>query len=173
LKEIDPAFEILHGKVLNWDVVINDMDDDNSFSWIAWGPRALKHSNVNRKGDLIFWEDAIPGLGVLKGQITRADNGQELKRVQVRVQSKVYEPTQIVLSTNQRGEFWAALPEGNYIVEAMDRVSEIRVADGDTVAVDLRMSPPKGKKVLAKGSSQVAGIGTRNYTRQVGNFTHI
>ena len=47
------------GITLSLDLVVGDMDADQSFSWMAWGKGVAKQSVVGRRGDVVLLSESM------------------------------------------------------------------------------------------------------------------
>jgi len=69
------------------DVVVNDMDEDGSFSWIAWGQGTQKYDSRDRVGTALLIRDAARSLGRVSGLVRWVDTSKPAARVPVRFTS--------------------------------------------------------------------------------------
>ena len=62
--------------VLGLDVVTGDKDEDESFSWMAWGRGGSKSGNADRRGDVMLVGD-YDAVGTIAGKVT-VKGGEEV-----------------------------------------------------------------------------------------------
>jgi tetratricopeptide (TPR) repeat protein len=134
------------GMSLGVDVVLCDRDGDGSFSWVAWGPGAEKHTYSTRHGDVVLVADRTR-TGTVSGQATWA-SGQPAAYVRVRVQSQRSDKLWVQAETDREGEFTVVVPLGSYSVQCLTGPGEkkatevdVRLGESTEVAFSLKALP--------------------------------
>ncbi|MEO2014925.1 MAG: sugar-binding protein [Fuerstiella sp.] len=54
VERISPQVVLKPGRVIGLDISVCDMDEDTSFSWLAWGRNATKNLTSRRIGDILL-----------------------------------------------------------------------------------------------------------------------
>ena len=154
------------GMSLSVDLAICDLDQDGSFSWLAWGQGIVKTMFPDRRGDAILVAKNAK-LGRVQGRIEREGGRGGIGQKRVRLLAEWLAPQQIDLETDDAGHFSAELPTGTYQFEVergrnSKTRAQLEIAAGDTTEFILAIPPPKGKTVEARpGRKTRAGTGTR------------
>jgi len=104
----------LHSGIsLGFDVVVEDKDEDGSFSWMAWGPGTGK---MTRVGIAILDKEAA--FGTLKGRIKWEDMEEGTRLGRVHIQSVTSEELWVEVKTDSQGVYEVEVPAGDYRIEA-------------------------------------------------------
>ena len=170
------------------DIAIPDLDEDGSFSWIAWGPRTEKFIDLRHTGDLILAggdpgstaaHPAIGATGRVKGT-ARWPSGAPAT-ISICFESSDGAGRYFSLWPDSAGALSARLPEGEYTLGsalwhwyssgALARAGSasqrrplrsgprtIRVTSQTPVHLELTLDPPTGRTVAA-GPGQTAVAG--------------
>jgi len=104
------------GMVVGFDVGITDLDDESSFSWLAWGTPPLKHERADNVGDLLLLGEP-DAVGTVHGWVTDRDSGAPLTEVVVQAEN----PTRglrVEVITDSEGVYFMHLPQASYTVSA-------------------------------------------------------
>lgn len=99
------------GWVFAFDVMIGDMDFDDSYSWMAWGRGIRKEIFENRRGDGVLVSKVMPA-GRVVGQILRADSGAPRGESNLFISSQWM--SQLPIQTQVTGAYDLMLPAGDY-----------------------------------------------------------
>ena len=156
---------VLHpGTVLGLDVVVTDMDVDDSYSWVTWGGGIRKERFTERRGDVILSGTEI---GRITGHILREDTRTGLRQGHVQIRSATTGSSPIRVGADEKGGFSVDLPAGRYHVQAAGKLGKmgpvtVQVNQEKAREVELLAPPVQGQRVKAgSGRTTVAGTGLR------------
>ncbi len=125
---IDVADAMRPGQSLGFDLSIADMDEDGSFSWLAWGQGTQKRSQPNRVGD-VFLVDAATPFGQLVGRINWQVPSTLSLPGQVRIHSLQNPALWTQAIVDSTGVYRATVPLGPYTIHTPDIIIENRPLD--------------------------------------------
>ena len=130
------------GRSLGFDVAVLDKDDDESFSWLAWGRGTQKAWHKDRCGNLLLVEPETQ-FGTVAGNVNWP-NSHRSHFPRVAFQSLAHPGFRPRVAPNQDGEYSARLPIGEYIVTPVDHSeAKVRVqveADESVTADELKLA---------------------------------
>ena len=153
---------------LGFDFSLGDYDSDDSFSWVAWGQGAMKLESVDRRGDLLLISGAT-GTGRIHGRATWAQ-GQGLVGTGVYLQSLQTEELWTQAETDDRGNYSATLPAGQYRIRVQQHEAAIDLAKGAEIAYSVELPAPQGRS-LQLGKGKVFSIGVGNWNQNWQTFS--
>jgi two-component system, sensor histidine kinase ChiS len=143
---------------LGFDVAICDKDEDESFSWIAWGKGIVKMRYPASRGDLLLMGDD-GRLGELQGEVVWQGSQRGISGKQVRLQSLASPTMWADMIADRAGKFGAFLPVGRYQAE---------VEGGQGMKIGTRVNVKSGQRSLltmevplARGLVEKAGPGKK------------
>lgn len=147
-----------------FDIVVEDKDADDSFSWMAWGKGTRKFSNPERLGDAILLT-GDSAMGTVSGALRWADGGV-LANEKVSMQARDRPEVQISLSTDDSGRFSQELPSGSYQIRPQigrnAAWQQIEVLSATETHTDLLAAPSPGEiRPAGAGKTVLAGAGVR------------
>ena len=134
----------LHGAIgpgvtLGFDVDITDRDDDDSFTWMAWGSGTQKVHYLGRLGHLhLVAEDDPMELVRVTGSVRlkTPKEGEESVVPPVSIQSTTMPSLWTLVGCDESGEYSTELPVGTYRVSPVDS-SGLRVDETTTIECKL------------------------------------
>ena len=132
---VDVGGELTPGRSLGFDLSVLDKDGDGSFSWVAWGRGAQKHTSPDRCGDVLL-VDPDARFGEISGRIDWQDPSQAPLPGRVRIQSSRAAQLWIQATVDSMGAYEARLPSGPYTIQAVDSI-DIRVDEKPHVDVQV------------------------------------
>jgi ligand-binding sensor domain-containing protein/serine phosphatase RsbU (regulator of sigma subunit) len=135
------------GMSLGVDVVLDDRDEDGSFSWMSWGPEEFKFTSM-RLGDVVLV--AAEGTGTLRGRLTREGSDVGVHNEKVQVQALRSPALWVVVAADRTGSFAADLPSGEYRVQLVwpnRGERQVFVQKGRSTAFDLIVQALQGERV--------------------------
>ena len=142
------------GMSLGFDLFVWDQDADDGMSYMVWGRGVVKNGYEERRGDVVLMGTG-EGIGRLRGQVKREDREEGAGRIKVRIRSLEAEGLWVYVETDQKGNYTAELPAGNYRLEvgrgSGKGVDAKIVANGETEA-QLRAPRSPGRKVATWNS---------------------
>ncbi|MEX0315567.1 MAG: serine hydrolase [Allomuricauda sp.] len=116
--------KIEEGTSLGIDVVVIDKDEDDSFTWLAWGRGTQKVANPDRLGSLIFAADDTE-IGLAKGKVDTSNLHTEPIPISVRISDLKNENMWVQTVVDSTGNFSLPLPIGDYQIEVPTKIVEI------------------------------------------------
>lgn len=119
------------GQVLGLDVAVADKDEDNSFTWAAWGPRPYKVGSPDRCGD-VFLLTSNSKLGRIAGRVrwTSPAGHGETRFPNIAIESLASNDLWTSVQCDSTGSYTADLPIGNYVLRPIDSPN-LRVIETD------------------------------------------
>ena len=157
----------LHPRMaVGFDVALWDKDADDSASWMAWGRGPKRHERSDDLGDLMLVGQEEE-LGAIQGQVRWSETREGVAHAQVQVQSLADERLATQAVADEKGEWSAQVPVGQYRVEVNwpgrgeQEKKVVEVKTGSTVQVELSALVPSGERVPAgpgKGYWQTLGV---------------
>lgn len=150
------------GRVLGFDVSICDKDDDDSFSWIAWGPAVGKAESPMRLGDLMLISDAT-NTGIAHGRFVTTSNVTKHNQ-RLKIQS-LTESSPITVWSDSDGQFELELPVGQYraFTVTSDRAQTFQIEADQQTSFELQAPALIGQLTdLSLGDPFRAGTHTRH-----------
>lgn len=144
------------------DIIVNDMDYDDSYSWVAWGRGIRKELFAERRGDAVL-VDVVKPTGRVVGQLVRGDNGGPVAKKKAFIQGGAL--PKLVMQADDAGRFGTTLPIGHYSISGEAQSVEMQTIDvqQDTLLqVDIVAPATLGTPlVVGDGQKRVAGAGLR------------
>ncbi len=125
------------GRSMGFDVAVLDKDDDDSFSWLAWGKGTQKAWHSDRCGNLLLL-DPDTQFGTITGSMTWKDPDHH-HYPRVCFQSLDRPGLQPRVAPGQNGEYSAKLPVGEYIVRPVgnsDAKLRVRIEPDEVLAAE-------------------------------------
>jgi len=151
------------GMSISVDLAVCDKDEDDTFSWIAWGEYNSKYLSPERRGDILLLESTTP-MGKIRGKLEGKSQTPLPRRI-VDIRSSTSEALRFDVKTDPQGIFTAILPVGVYRVETsrgQGETASYQVEAKTHARTDLSiiLPPPPGRSVEAgKGRRVRAGSG--------------
>ena len=105
------------GTLMGLDVVVEDKDEDGSFSGMAWGKEAAKGDSPERRGDLLLVE-AGEKTGRIAGQVHWLGTSKSIGLASVRIRPAASGEEWLRTGTDREGYYEVELPEGRYQISA-------------------------------------------------------
>ena len=116
---------------IGFDVVICDKDEDDSFSWVAWGKGTNKLNIPERRGDMaLIGSDSRTGTTV--GKVHWQGSGIGIGGAKVRFHHRQHQDLWVQSWTDANGAYAVNLPEGPYKIEL-----GLRQVAADTHAIEV------------------------------------
>jgi signal transduction histidine kinase/ligand-binding sensor domain-containing protein/CheY-like chemotaxis protein len=159
-------YQMRPGAIMGFDIVINEKDEDGSFSWMAWGQGIFKTNFATRRGDVVF-AGPREKVGRVDGQLTWVDDGSPVKRGRIQVEGLASAAFPLMANADQTGAFALDLPQGRYVLRAAGEENGIHgvgisAVGGQSKRLVLKAALPQGQRVVAgRGTSASAGAGLR------------
>jgi CubicO group peptidase (beta-lactamase class C family) len=125
--------ELTVGKSVGFDFHVFDKDNDNSFSWSAWGKGEQKFMNPNSLGDVIIMP-AEAKLATLSGKIQWENTSTVKLPGQVRLNGISNPKLWFDATLDSTGNYSLAVPAGKYAIALPDNY----VRNGDKLFITLR-----------------------------------
>ena len=157
-RRIGTGMRLREGRSIGVDVVLCDRDEDDSFSWVAWGPGTPKYAASTRVGDVVL---AAEAMGTVSGRTSWA-SGPPVTRALIRAQALDHEELWVHMLTDGEGEFAAVLPPGRYALQAMLGQGEtegVVVRPGESTQAALLVHVRRGVAVKA-GPGRTVPVGS-------------
>ena len=147
--------------LLGLDVVINDKDQDGSFSWMSWGRGTSKNGFAARRGDMLLLDRSVE-IGRLEGRLLWGDTNEAIRRGRAQIESASGSAfrTQVVVDTE--GRFVLDLPVGRYKVQVAGQEEQAVVAHitpGGAEDIELR-APSLQEQMVAAGPGKTTKVGS-------------
>lgn len=150
------------GASLGFDVVVEDKDEDRSYSWMAWSPGTNKHTGGDRLGDVILLAGP-EARGRIEGRLFWEDNGEAVAHDDIRLQSLERPATWTIAKTSPEGTFAVELPVGRYQIlrpqAAAGETLTVAIAAGEVTALSVPERPVAGTTRAAGAGRTVAATG--------------
>jgi ligand-binding sensor domain-containing protein/signal transduction histidine kinase/CheY-like chemotaxis protein len=138
-------------QVVGLDVVVEDKDEDGSFSWMAWGRGGGKTGSTDRRGDALL-AAAGQSTGRLQGQVRWEGTPEGVAHARVQVQFLEDHRQWLMAEVDGNGEWNAEVPAGRYRVELRrpgGGKKTVQIGSGRAVKVDLAAPLPRGERIKA------------------------
>ena len=165
----DGQVRLRPGMSLGVDLVLLDLDEDGSFSWVPWRNSGGKWTSSG-VGDVVLVDNRK--AGALRGRLLW-EEGTPLARADLIIRSLQSPALWVTAQTDRQGGYALDLPVGNYRIAPIFRPDDEReakvTAGGTTELADLVIPAPRGQKLEigpgrqtpARGRSTPAGDGQR------------
>ena len=165
----DGQVRLQPGMSLGVDLVLNDLDEDGSFSWVPWRDSGGKWTSSG-VGDVVLVDTRK--AGALRGRLLWEES-TPLARVDLTIRSLQPPALWVTARTDRQGGYALNLPAGNYRIAPAFRPGyerEAEVTAGETTELaDLVIPTPRGQRLEigpgrqtpARGRSAPAGDGQR------------
>ena len=116
--------ELKAGISLALDLVVIDMDEDKSFSWLAWGDFTQKNISPNRCGDLVLLDDqTVPIKAIGSVDMTQLRSGPTT--IPVRFTNIHQKDMWFQTRTDSVGHYQIELPIGQYQINIPQETQRI------------------------------------------------
>jgi len=160
LGENEDAFR--EGWVFGLDIMVTDMDFDDSYSWVSWGRGIRKEHLENRRGDAVLVQQAVPS-GRVVGRLFREDTGDPMGASQIFIDGPNL--SDLPIYVDDAGSFDLVLPIGDYAFKAnpfSDPVAMFAVREDTVLTSDIMVKAISGLPIpIRNGRKHVAGAGLR------------
>jgi signal transduction histidine kinase/ligand-binding sensor domain-containing protein/CheY-like chemotaxis protein/HPt (histidine-containing phosphotransfer) domain-containing protein len=146
------------------DIVIGDHDEDQSFSWVAWGKGTDKLAQPHRRGDVVLLD--APAAGRIHGQV-RWPSGGALGGAELRLQHRQHKELWLQTRSDFGGTYSADLPPGEYDLDlkigyANQPQQRVQIAADQSISANFAAPLPRGTTTTAKEKKYVrSGVGDR------------
>ena len=126
-------------KSIGIDLVVIDKDEDDSYSWVAWGKRSQKLSSLNNCGDLVIAEKDLQ-LTTIAGNIDFSKLSSGPTSFPVRFTHADNNEMQLQTRSDSTGAYSIEIPSGTYTVDIPQEMMRIdndfyKIAPGSEVSV--------------------------------------
>lgn len=113
---VKPGIKIYPGITMTFDLAVEDMDSDKSFSWVSWGKNTQKISSPNNCGDLILVQHGTK-IASVQGKLDIS--GLTANPGHLPVQFRDVHNSQFYLQTfsDSLGSYALSLPAGDYLLD--------------------------------------------------------
>ncbi len=141
------------GRSLGMDVVVIDKDEDDTFSWVAWGKHVHKMNNPDRCGDLVLL-DADTKLAKVSGQVDFSNLATTMSTGKLRLSAIDNPKMWLQTAIDSTGHYSATVPVGGYNLEvpgALIRLDDkyYRIAPSDPITFTVNANQPNTPPPLA------------------------
>ena len=131
------------------DLVVIDKDEDDSYSWVAWGERSQKLASPNNCGDLVFAEEGLQ-LANVKGNIDFSKLSSEPTSFPVRFTQTDNSEMQLQTRSDSTGAYTIEIPSGTYTIDIPQEMMRIKndfykIAPGLEVTFSVSSGTTTGK----------------------------
>jgi ligand-binding sensor domain-containing protein len=157
---------LVPNSVIALDVVVIDKDQDESFSWMTWGPGVSKWGFADRLGDVLLIDDRNE-LSHVSGKVhwSNEKTGNEQGLVYVSASEST---SNLRVKPDSAGVFEVKLPAMEYVFQAgyrrhlsQPRNVNVSASDSFSIAPISFDDPPYGERHIISGlSSVIAGEGS-------------
>ena len=145
------------------DVMVSDLDFDDSYSWVSWGAGIRKELFKGRRGDAILVDEAR-AIGQITGKMIREDTGKPAPSSIFFVDGPLF--TNLPMQVNKDGFVDMHLPVGDYAFKPSQTsfVNALSLAlnDTDVLTPQFVAAPVTGTPLnVGSGRKRIAGAGLR------------
>lgn len=149
---VKPGINFFPGLTMTFDLAVEDMDSDKSFSWVSWGNNTQKVSNPDNCGDLVLLQ---PGTEIVSVRGNLDISGLIANPEHLPVRFTNVQNTQFYLQTSSDslGSYTLNLPVGDYLLDIPANLTMAgddfyRIALNKPVTVSFRAGEPVNLPVL-------------------------
>ncbi len=115
-----------------------DKDQDNSYSWMAWGKHTQKVSNPNNCGDLVLVE---PGTQIVSiaGKVNRSNLNAGVTSIPVQLIHRDHPNLWLQTFSDSLGNYDLSIPSGQYLIDIPAQLTRV---DNDYYRIVLSQPQP-------------------------------
>jgi len=139
---IEPDIKLQPGILMAFDLGVEDMDADKSFSWVSWGKNTQKISSPNNCGDLVLVQPDTKIVSV-QGKLETSGFIANPFNLPVRFTDAYNSQFYLQTSIDSLGTYTMSLPAGDYM---LDIPTDLMMVGNDFY----RIAPNPAKKVSIK-----------------------
>ena len=153
--------QLAAGMVVGFDLVVNEVDEDETHSYIMWGSGGAKYAYGSMLGDLVL-AAASEVTGHVKGQVRWQPGDIAARRLPLLIRALPDTSRWFRFVAGPAGEFSVDLQAGHYALRSLDVERTVEVQPSETAAVAIEITLPRGRSVEAgPGQGIDAGAGFR------------
>lgn len=112
------------------DVMVCDIDKNDTSKYVTWGKGGEKHYRSGQLGDAVFLKENDKAYGKIKGKVTWEENIKDPLPDVVKIKSLHHPEFWITTEVDSIGEFSITLPFGNYAIQSAYKIASPALDSG-------------------------------------------